>query len=253
VEHQDMSDQQVDEKTMSIWDHLAELRQRVLISLLVLVATTLVSFMFATQIADILARPIGGLYQLKSIEVTENISVFMNISLLSGFICALPFILFELLGFVLPGLTPREKFWIQISIPLATLFFLSGVLFAYFVMLPTAVPFLISFMGINTMVRPGNYFDFILNLLFWIGISFELPLVIFVLAKINIINASMLIKQWRIAIVVIAIFAAVITPTPDPVNMGLLMIPLTLLYVLSILFAYLAQPKSGKAPDEVKP
>jgi len=137
----------------------------------------------------------------------------------------------------------REKVWVGLSIPLATLFFAGGLAFSYFIMLPSAIPFLVGFMGIITMVRPGNYFSFILNLLFWIGVCFEMPLAMFILAKLHIVTARMLAKQWRIAIVLIAVLSALITPTPDPVNMGLLMLPLFLLYILSMLFAWIAQPR----------
>jgi sec-independent protein translocase protein TatC len=232
------------EKSMSPWDHISEMRKRLFVALMALAATTLLSFfIFSEYLANILAKPIGGLNVLVSIEVTENVSVFMEISLLCGFILAMPIILYEILGFVMPGLHPNERRYVWVSIPLATIFFLSGVLFAYYVMLPTALPFLMSFMGIKTLPRANHYFGFVTNLLFWIGLSFETPLIIYVLAKLHLVTARMLAKQWRIAIVVIAVLAAIITPTPDPINMGLLMIPLAALYVLSILFAYAAQSK----------
>ncbi len=234
------------DRELTIWEHISELRRRIFVSLLVLALTTLISFQFAGQIADILARPVGGLAELRSIEVTENISVFMKIALLSGFVSALPVVLWQLLGFVMPGLLRREKFWVGLSIPMASLFFAAGLAFSYFVMLPSAIPFLTGFMGITTTVRPGNYFSFILNLLFWIGVCFELPLVVFVLAKLRLVTARFLARQWRTAIVVIAILAAVITPTPDPVNMGLLMLPLILLYAISLFFAWIAQPKRAR-------
>jgi sec-independent protein translocase protein TatC len=238
-------------KELTIWGHIDELRRRLFTALIVMAAATLVCFQFAPQIANLLALPVGGLSQLRSIEVTENISVFMKISLLSGFVVSLPVVLWELLGFILPGLLPKEKFWVRLSIPMASLFFAGGLAFAYMVMLPNAIPFLVGFMGITTSVRPDNYFSFILNLLFWIGLSFEMPLVIFVLAKLHLVSAGFLLKGWRAAIVIIAILAAVITPTPDPVNMGLLMIPLLLLYILSLLFAWAAWPGSSRREEEM--
>jgi sec-independent protein translocase protein TatC len=238
------------DKELTIWGHIDELRRRLFTALLVMAAATLVCFQFAPQIANLLAMPAGGIARLQSIEVTENISVFMKISLLSGFVVSLPVVLWELLGFIMPGLLPKEKFWVRLSIPLASLFFAAGLAFAYQVMLPNAIPFLTGFMGITTMVRPDNYFSFILNLLFWIGVSFELPLVIFVLAKLHLVSARFLLKGWRAAIVIIAILAAVITPTPDPVNMGLLMVPLFLLYILSLLFAWAAWPSAGKPENK---
>ena len=237
---------------LTIWGHIGELRRRLFVSLVVMAVTTLVSFQFAPQIANLLAMPVGGISRLQSIEVTENISVFMKISLLSGFVISLPVVLWQIIGFIMPGLLPKEKIWMRLSIPMSSLFFTAGLAFAYLVMLPNAIPFLTGFMGITTMVRPENYFSFILNLLFWIGVSFELPLVVFVLAKLHLVSAVMLLKGWRIAIVIVAILAAVITPTPDPVNMGLLMVPLFLLYILSLLFALIAWPRPGRGGEEKK-
>ena len=118
--------------------------------------------------------------------------------------------------------------------------FIAGVLFAYFVMLPAALPFLISFIGIRTTPRLANYYAFVTNLLFWIGVAFETPLVVYVLARLRLVTPRALARQWRMAVIVIAILAAVITPTPDPVNMTLLMLPLLVLYGLSVLLAFVA-------------
>ncbi len=234
-----------DSTLMGIWDHIAELRIRILRSVVALIITTIISFIFTEQIIRFLAIPIGGLEKLISIEMTENVGVFMRVSLLSGFIFSIPFIVWQILGFITPGLTPNERKWIYLAIPAATILFLSGVAFANFVMLPTAIPFLVSFLGTPTTPRLTNYINFITNLLFWIGLSFEAPLLIFILAKLGVVNAKGLLKQWRIAIVVCSILAAVISPTVDPVNMGLVMIPLIVLYFVSILFAVFAQ-KKGK-------
>lgn len=244
-----MAKKEVIFEEMSVLSHVKELRKRLLVAVIALLVTTVASFAFSQQIAELLAKPIGGLSVLESIDVTENVSVFMKISLLSGVILALPVIVFEILAFILPGLNPNERTWVWVMIPMATLFFVGGVLFAYFFLLPTALPFLLDFMGISTAPRPGNYFGFTLNLLFWVGVAFELPLVIFLLARLGIVTARQLIKQWRIAIVVIAIAAATITPTPDPVNMGLMMLPLTVLYLISILFASFAGRQRRKAQE----
>ncbi|MEL7590418.1 MAG: twin-arginine translocase subunit TatC [Anaerolineaceae bacterium] len=225
---------------MSILSHVTELRKRLLIAVVALLVTTIASFAFSQQIAELLAKPIGGLSVLESIDVTENVTAFMKISLLSGVILALPVIVFEILSFVLPGLNPNERMWVWIMIPMATLFFVGGVLFAYFFLLPTALPFLLEFMGISTAPRPGNYFGFVLNLLFWVGVAFELPLIIFLLARLGVVTAKQLAQQWRIAIIVIAVASAFITPTPDPVNMALMMLPLSVLYLISIVFASIA-------------
>jgi sec-independent protein translocase protein TatC len=122
-------------------------------------------------------------------------------------------------------------------VPFATLLFASGVAFTWFVMLPTAVPFLAGFLGITTQVRPANYFDFITRIMFWIGVCFEMPLIVMFLAKLKFVSARQLASGWRYALVGMAILAAAVTPTVDPVNMGLVMAPLMILYLISILLA----------------
>jgi sec-independent protein translocase protein TatC len=227
-------------REMSLWDHLEELRKRLLVAILALVVAAGVSFYFAPQLLDILASPVGGLEKLHVIRVTENLSVTMKISLLGGVILAMPVIVYELLVFVLPGLHQNEKRWLFVGVPAASLLFLVGVLFAYRIMLPVAIPFLTSFLDTQSSIILSDYIDFVTNLLFYIGLSFEIPLIIFILAKLKLVTARMLLKQWRVAILVIAIIAAVATPTTDPVNMGILMIPLFFLYWFSVLLAALA-------------
>jgi sec-independent protein translocase protein TatC len=236
-----------------IWEHVNELRKRLFKALIGLIVATLISFTVAPMFIDILARPIGGTEFLISIEVTENISTFMRVSLLSGFIIALPIIFYQIWAFISPGLYENEKHWLMLAIPFATLLFISGVVFAYFVMLPAALPFLISFMGITTTPRLINYFTFVTNLLFWVGVCFEAPLIVFILAKMGFVTARSLLKGWRIAIVVIAVVAAVVTPTGDPVNMGLMMLPLTVLYLLSVLFAVFARRGKSESDKRAKP
>jgi sec-independent protein translocase protein TatC len=118
--------------------------------------------------------------------------------------------------------------------------FITGVAFTWYIMLPAAVPFLINFLGITTQVRPLNYFSFATSIMFWIGLSFEMPLVVMFLAKLKLVKASQLIQYWRHALVAMAVVAAMITPTVDPVNMGLVMLPLSLLYIVSIILAAVA-------------
>ncbi len=230
-----------DDATMELWDHLDELRVRLLKAVIALIVTTAASFVFARRFIEILSQPIGGLDHLQAIEVTESIGVFMRVSLLGGVILAMPVIVYQLLMFVLPGLTSSERKWIYLAVPLASLLFLGGVVFSYFIMLPSAVPFLVDFLGIQATIRISNYINFVTNLMFWIGVSFEMPLLMFLLAKLKIVTAGMLFRQWRVALVIIAVLAAIVTPTVDPVNMGLLMLPLFGLYLLSILLALLAR------------
>ncbi|MBM3120847.1 MAG: twin-arginine translocase subunit TatC [Chloroflexi bacterium] len=222
-------------------DHLDALRGHLMRSLIALAIGTTIGFTFAQRILDWMAEPIGGIEALQAIEVTESVGAFMKVSLLTGFVLAFPYILLELFAFINPGLKRRERVLLLTSIPAATLLFIGGVIFAYFVMLPVALPFLLNFLGIQTVPRPSNYISFTTNLLFWIGVAFTFPLVIFALASVGMVRARQLAQAWRFAVVGIAVMAAAITPTVDPVNMALLMLPMIALYGLSIVLAAFAE------------
>jgi len=224
----------------SLWDHIEALRMHLLRAVLSLVVTVIISFSFTQKIIEFLAQPVGGLDKLKAIEVTESVGVFMRAALLSGIALALPYIAFEFWLFAAPGLKPRERKYGLAGIPLAALFFLGGMVFCYFVLLPSALNFLLNFMGIQAELRPSSYFSFVTGLMFWIGVAFEFPLVIYILTSVGFVRPQVLAQQWRLAIVIISIAAAAITPTVDPVNMSLVMIPMSLLYFLSIGLSYIA-------------
>ncbi|MBI5964142.1 MAG: twin-arginine translocase subunit TatC [Chloroflexi bacterium] len=237
-----------------MWDQVEALRMHLLRAVLSLVLTVSVSFFFTQKIINFLAEPVGGLDKLKAVEVTESISVFMKVALFSGVALAIPYIALELWLFAAPGLRPRERKMGLAGIPLATLFFLGGAAFTFFLMLPTALPFLDNFMGIRSEWRPTSYFSFVTGLMFWIGISFEFPLVIYVLSAIGLIKPEILSQQWRLAIVIIAIIAAAVTPTIDPVNQGLVMAPMILLYFVSIGLSHIAYAgrKKNEAEEQKK-
>lgn len=218
----------------SLWDHVEELRKHLLRSLLALALAVGVSFIFTQPLIRYLALPVGGLDALKAIDVTESIGVFMKVALLSGVAISLPYIAFEFWLFAAPGLRPGSRKFGLIAIPLATLLFVSGIAFAYFIMMPAALTFLLNFMGIQAELRPASYFNFVTGVMFWIGVSFEFPLVIYALTSIGFVKPKILAEQWRLAIIIIAVLAAAITPTVDPVNMALVMGPMTLLYFISI-------------------
>jgi sec-independent protein translocase protein TatC len=223
-------------------EHVDALRRHLLRSVIVLAITTGLCLTFTTQLMDFLAVPIGpdGRSQLTVIEPTEAIGVFMRVGLLAGLAFAMPWIVMEIYLFVAPGLMPRSRITMLAVIPLASILFLLGLAFTYYVMLPTAIPFLFGFLDFEANWRPSAYFGLVTSLMFWIGIAFQLPLIIYALAAVGLVNARQLANQWRAAIVVIAIIAAVITPTVDPVNMGLVMAPMILLYGFSILGAMVA-------------
>lgn len=224
-----------------IFEHIDALRRHIFRALIFLVITTSVSFLYTAQIIDFLAKPVGGLQKLVAIDVTEPIGVFMRVALLTGFTIALPYIIFELWLFVAPGLTKRTRLGSLVTIPIATALFFSGMAFAYFVLLPVGIPWLTQVMGIRTEVRPSSYVQFVTTVLFWIGLAFEFPLIIYFLALVGLVRARALLDQWRLAVVIISILAATITPTVDPINMGLVMLPMVTLYFISIGLASLAE------------
>jgi sec-independent protein translocase protein TatC len=226
-------------------EHLEALRRHLVRALVALALTTGLSFAFAAKILDWLAGPIGGVEALQSIEVTESLSAFMRVSLLAGLALAIPYLSLELFLFLQPGLRPRERKFLLFAIPSGGVLFLAGMAFAFWVMVPTALPFLLNFLGIPTIPRPANYIRFVTGLMFWIGVAFQFPLVVFALAWFRLVRARSLAAGWRIAIVGIAVLAAAVTPTVDPVNMALVMAPMVVLYFLSIGLAAVAERLRG--------
>ena len=232
--------------------HLEDLRKVLFRALLGLMVGVIAGAFFVKPVLDFFARPVGGVANLQVIEVTESVSVYMRVALLIGLIIALPWIFFQLFSFIGKGLKKSEKRGLLIAIPFATILFLVGGGFAFFVMLPASMRFFTSLLEVNTTLRLSSYFGFVVNLIFWIGISFELPLLVFVLTRVGIVKPGFLTKGWRVALVGIAVLSAVITPTGDPVNMVIFMLPLFGLYLLSIGLSALAY-KARRATQAESP
>jgi sec-independent protein translocase protein TatC len=225
---------------MSLLEHLEELRDRLVKAAIAVFATTLIATTFTNQILELMIAPYGS--RLQVLGPTEGISVYFRVALTAGLILAMPVLVYQFLMFILPGLEENERWYVFWGVPAASFLFLIGVFFAWYVMIPAAVGFL---SGWQTDIfiqewQSQKYIPFITSLLFWIGLSFETPLIIFIMAKLKIVTPQFLIKQWRFAMVIIAIASAMITPTVDPFNMALVMLPLLVLYGLSILLSYLA-------------
>src|SRR5919106_4555059 len=237
----------------SFWGHIEELRAHLLRIVIALAVGVGISFYFTVPLMQYLAIPVGGLENLQAIRVTEEVGVFMRVALTSGLAIVLPYIAFELWFFAAPGLRPRERKYGLIGIPLSTILFLCGIAFTYFVLLPTALPFLGSFTEIQQFWTARDYFGFVTGLMLWLGIFFEFPLVIYILTSMGLVQPAVLSKQWRLAIVIIAILAAAVTPTIDPINMGLVMLPMSLLYFVSIGLSYIAYAGRKRTASEAEP
>jgi sec-independent protein translocase protein TatC len=229
------------EQPVGVLEHINELRKHIFRAVVALFIATAAAFVYIRDLLAWLTEPIGGIDALQAIEVTESFGVAMRVALLAGFSISLPYITLELFLFAAPGLKRRARIGGLVAIPFATLFFVAGMAFAFYVMMPAALPFLLNFLDIPTAVRPASYVRFVTGLMFWIGVAFQFPLVIYALAGMGLIRSQVLASQWRIAIVIIAVIAAAITPTIDPINMGLVMGPMILLYFLSIGLAKIAE------------
>lgn len=230
------------ENSMTLMEHLIELRARLIWVVSALFVGTAVSMLFARRVVGIIAEPLENSgNQLQALDPMENIIIFFQVSFVMGAALAMPIIVYQILAFVTPGLYPKEKRTLFAMLPGIIVLFLTGAAFAFFVMLPVAVEFLQSIFGdeIRQDWSVQNYIALITRVVFWVGVAFEMPLAVLFLARIGLITGRQLLGWWRQALVVIAIMAAAITPTPDPVNMTVVMGPLVVLYFLSVGLAYL--------------
>ena len=228
--------------------HLEELRRRLTIAALTTVATTVVAFIFYKEIVRLLIRPAEGLGAaavgepgLVFVEVTEMLSVTLKVSLVAGLVLAFPVILYQVVMFVAPALSPREKRYLLTFMPGVVLAFVAGVAFGYFVLIPPAINFLLSWGSdlATPMIRIGNYVNIMVMLLFWMGVVFETPWVMLILAKLGIVSWRGFARWRRHWVVVAFILGALITPTFDPMNQSLVAVPLIVLYEVGIWMARL--------------
>ncbi len=222
------------ETEMGIFDHLDELRRRLVFSALALVIGTIGGVVVAAPVLEFLQQPYGRAFTV--LGPTGGVVAYFRVSLVVGAILAFPIITYEILMFLMPGLTRKEKRLVLVSLPAVTGLFLTGIAFAWFVLIPPALGFLEGFQP--TLFKPewtaDLYLGFVTSLVFWMGVAFQTPLIFFIVALLGMVTAGTLVRNWRIAIVSAAIAAAAITPTVDPVNMMLVMGPLMVLYLLSI-------------------
>ncbi len=232
-----------DENRLSIFGHLAELRTRLLRSVIAVAITTMLSFIFYHRIFDILLLLAPPGIELQAIELTENLSTVMRVCLVSGIILAIPYLTYEVIMFVSPALTRREKRYVYLIIPWITLMFAAGVAFGYFLMIPPMIKFLLTFGSdiATPQIRIGNYVSIVTRLLLLTGLIFEMPVVITFLARMGIAKAKWLAGKRRAAVIIAFIVAAIITPTVDPINQAIVAAPIIILYEMSIWLAKLVQ------------
>lgn len=225
---------------MSLLEHLEELRDRLIRSAIAVFVGTLIAATFTRQILFLLISPYGN--KLQVLGPTEGIAIYFRVALTAGLVLAMPVLIYQFLMFVVPGLEENEKRYVRWGVPFASILFLIGVAFAWYILIPAAIGFLSSWQPDIFLQewQSKQYIPFVTSLVFWIGVSFETPLILFILTKLGIVSPQFLLRQWRFAVIIIAIMSAMITPTVDPFNMALVMLPLFALYGISILLSYLA-------------
>jgi sec-independent protein translocase protein TatC len=230
------------DQEQSIFEHLAELRTRLVKAALALVVAFVISLLFTKQALQLLLNMIGTTPP-QAIRPTETIIVYFRIALIEALVLSMPVIVYQLARYVLPGLLPHEKKYLILMLPGVGVLFASGVSFTVFVLLPFYINFLQGFLSdiVENRWTLDYYVDFATRSMFWMGIVFQMPLVLFFLAKVGVVDAKKLSRFRKYAIVLTAIIAAIITPTTDPVTMMVVMLILYPLYELGIILARFAR------------
>jgi sec-independent protein translocase protein TatC len=240
------------EEKQSILYHLRELRLRLIRSLIAIAVASVIAFIFYEWIFYIMKLPAQGI-NLVFIEMTEMIGTVMRVCLIAGIMLAMPYLVYEGIMFVSPALTPREKKYVYLILPWIALMFVGGVVFGYFILIPPATRFLISF-GSNIAspeIRVGNYISVMARLLLAVGLVFEMPVITTFLARLGVVKPAWLARRRKAAIIVAFILAALITPTFDPINQSLVAVPLVVLYEMSIWLARLVYRKPAEVAAAV--
>lgn len=234
---------------MTLIEHLLELRNRVIVCAIAVIGGILICAIFWQRILGWLLAPARSQYDpefgLAIFSPTEGITVLFKIALYGGVILASPVILYEVVAFIVPGLTPKERKMLLPGVAGAVAFLLGGMAFAYWVILPASMGFLLDLGGDNfdPVIGAKQYLDFATRIVFFVGIAFELPMVLALLGKLGMVRARQLLGFWRYAVIIVFIIAAIVTPTPDPLTQSLVGVPLLLLYFVGILFVWAVQPK----------
>lgn len=252
---------------MSLLGHLIELRKRLTRSAIAVTATTLLGLAFGDRIFELLTyksaltKPVFDWLSahmhlapppnisLVYIEPTEMLGTYMKVSIVAGVILAMPYLVYELIMFIAPALTRKEKRVVYTVLPWITLMFLLGVIFTYFILLPPATNFLFTF-GNNIatpQIKVGSYVGLVTRMLLAVGLVFELPVVTTLLAKIGIISGKWLASKRKLAVVIAFVVGAIITPTIDPIDQTLVALPLIVLYEMSIWLARIFGKKKKPA------
>lgn len=218
--------------SMSLIDHLGELRGRIIVALVAMIIGTVVSYYYVEDIIQILIAPAGKLYYTKP---TEAFFTYMKISIIAGLIVSSPVWFYQIWAFIIPALSKGEKKVTFLIVPSAISLFIIGVLFSYYLVLPTAIEFFIGFGtdGLQPLFSIGQYIDFVVGFIIPFGITFELPLIIVALGALGILSSQRVRKFRKIFILLAFIVGGAISPTPDMLSQTMIAGPMVLLYEIS--------------------
>ena len=236
---------------MTFLEHLGDLRKRIFLAFISVIVAVIPCWFFAKDLFKILARPVTQFLpegeKLVFTSLPGPFLLYMKTAFLAAVIFTSPFIFYQVWLFIAPGLYKKEKKYIFPFISFTTIFFLSGAAFAYFIVFPWACRFFLNLgSDFNPMITIDQYFSLALRMILGIALVFELPTIIFFLARMGIVTSKWMIKNFKYAVLAVYIIAAVITPTPDMINQSIVAVPMLILYAFSILIAFLVGKKKEK-------
>jgi len=228
------------EEGMTFTEHLGELRTRIIYSIVFLILGCFVSFpLIKPFLFPFMMRPMAGIKdaEIQVLGPSEKFMAYFKVGIAAGLVIALPLVLYQLWLFVRPGLKQKEKRWVKGLLWSAVFLFLAGAAFSFFLMLPIALRFLLTFnpgYDIKTQITLDRYFSFTLFLVLAGGLVFQIPLITFFLSLIGLVSPHQMSKYRKYAILATVILAAALTPTGDPVTLSVMGLPIYLLYEISI-------------------
>ena len=239
-----MPDSEPKAKINNLNSHFVELRKRIVFSLIIYLLSTLLGFVFHRNVLSLMVEPVTEINQLTQglpiyTNITEFWSVVMKVSLLSGLLLSFPVISYQFLAFALPGLKKNEKKFILILLPGSIISFYLGAAFGFFILLPPAIKFLVFFGGdiSEPLIRIGSLVQLTINLMMWMGVCFQLPIIMYLLTIIKLGDSKKLSYFRKYFIIFSFILGAIITPTFDPINQIIVAMPIMVLYEIGILLS----------------
>lgn len=241
------------EKTMSLIEHLEELRSVLIVSLIAVLGGAVIAYFFHEDLLAILTKPLTDTgFKPVIIRATEGFFAAIKVSLFGGLIIASPVIFFKIWSFVLPALYEHERKWVYYLLPPSVILFVTGILFAYFTVFQIGVKFLIGFGDFNPMISIGEFIGFAFMFLLPFGIVFQLPLFIVFSVKTGLVNLETLQKGRKYALLLSFVVAAVLTPTPDIISQVLMAGPMYVMYEGGILVGRFVKPKKKESEADVE-